>query len=443
MSDLLRIGSTALQAYSTALATTSHNVANAGTAGYSRQRVELSTQPTTGRIGNGVQPAQIRRLTDTWLQSRLTDDGAAASRHGAARDLLIRADTLLSDPTAGLAAPLNALNSATQALMADPASLSARQTLLAQAEGVADRFSQLDQGLVTMDREIDGRMRERVQTANQWIDRIDSLNRSISLAAPGNGGQPPADLLDQRDEAVRQLASQIGVRTVTQDSGNLAVFLEDGQPLVLDGQARHLTLEPTTASGRFQIRLEGTGGSVPVGRPAGGALAGLLDARAQAVDSPRAALQALATDIADAYNTAQAGGRDLDGNAGTALFTTPPLARAVDDPRALALAGPPPAGLADNAAWATVNAWSGAPLASRAGEVVGTLGLAAQQADARASAADALATQSRDALGSVAGVNLDEEAADLLRYQQAYQAAAQMIATADTVFQTLLNAVRR
>src|SRR5690606_1814054 len=106
MSDLLRIGSTALQAYSTALAPTSHNVANAGTAGYSRQRVELSTQPTTGRIGNGVQPAQIRRLTDTWLQSRLTDDGAAAGRHGAARDLLIRADTLLSDPTAGLAAPL-------------------------------------------------------------------------------------------------------------------------------------------------------------------------------------------------------------------------------------------------------------------------------------------------------------------------------------------------
>ena len=81
-------------------------------------------------------------------------------------------------------------------------------------------------------------------------------------------------------------------------------------------------------------------------------------------------------------------------------------------------------------------------MAARTGEVVGALGQAAYQADARASAAASLAVQSRDALGAVAGVNLDEEAADLLRYQQAYQAAAQMIATADTVFQTLLNAVR-
>lgn len=442
MTDLLRIGTTALQAYGTALSTTSHNVANAGTAGYSRQRVELATQPVTGRIGNGVQSVQVRRLTDTWLQSRLTDDGAAAGRHSAARDILVRADTMVSDPQSGLAAPLTGLNTAVQALMADPASRAARQSLLAQAQTVAERFAQLDQGLQALDQEIDGRMQASVQVANQWIDRIDSLNRAISVAAPGNGGLPPADLLDQRDEAVRSLAEVIGVRTVTQDSGSLGVYLEDGQALVLDGQARHLSLQATTVSGRYELRLAGTGGTLSVGRPAGGELAGLLDARAQAVDAPRAALTTLASDIADAFNTAQAGGRDLDGNAGSALFSTPPLAVAINDPRGLALAGPPPAGLADNGAWSAVAAWSGAPMAARAGEVVGSLGLAAQQADARAEAARALATQSRDALGGVAGVNLDEEAADLLRFQQAYQAAAQMIATADTVFQTLLNAVR-
>jgi flagellar hook-associated protein 1 len=442
MSDLLRIGSTALQAYGTALSTTSHNVANAGTAGYSRQRVDLATQPVSGRIGNGVQPAQVRRLTDTWLQSRLTDDGAAASRHGVARDLLVRADGLMSDAQSGLAPPLTGLNSAVQALMADPSSLSARQSLLSQAQAVTERFAQIDQGLQSLDQEIDGRLQAGVAEANQWIDRIDALNRSITLAVPGNGGQPPADLLDQRDEAVRQLASVIGVRTVTQDNGSLGVYLEDGQALVLDGQARHLSVAPTSAAGRYTLRLEGTGGSLAVGRPAGGAIAGLLDARAQAVDAPRASMTALATDIADAFNAAQASGRDLDGNAGADLFAVPPLSLAVQDPRALALAGAPPAGLADNGAWSAVAAWSGAPMAARAGEVVGALGQAAYQADARASAAASLAVQSRDALGAVAGVNLDEEAADLLRYQQAYQAAAQMIATADTVFQTLLNAVR-
>lgn len=82
-------------------------------------------------------------------------------------------------------------------------------------------------------------------------------------------------------------------------------------------------------------------------------------------------------------------------------------------------------------------------MSARAAEVVSQLGVSTQQADARASAAESLAGQALTARESVSGVNLDEEAANLLRYQQAYQAAAQMIATADTVFQTLLSAVRR
>lgn len=443
MSDLFSIGRTALNAYSTALATTSHNVANAATPGFSRQRVDFATQPTNGPLGNGVMPAQIRRVNDTFLQARLTDDGAAAARHGSARELLIRADRMLSDPLSGIAAPLQSLNTAVQAVMADPASLAARRVMLAEAGGVADRFAQLDAGFAQLDREIDGRMAESVGLANRLVDDIAKLNLRIAQTTSGNNGQPPGDLLDQRDEAVRQLAQQIGVTTLTQSNGSLSVFLEDGQPLVLDGQARHLNAVPTTAAGRYRLELDAPGGAVAVGRPAGGALAGLMDARAQAVDAPRAALATLATEIAAAFNTAQGAGQDLDGNPGAALFNDPPLTVAITDPRQLAPAGPPPAGVADNTAWTQVAHFSGAPLAARAAEVVGQLGLAAQQADARASAAQSLAEQARTARDAVSGVNLDEEAANLLRYQQSYQAAAQMIATADTVFQTLLAAVRR
>lgn len=443
MSDLFNIGRTALNAYSTALATTSHNVANAGTAGFSRQRVDLATQPPNGSIGSGVMPAQIRRINDTFLQARLTDDGAAAARHGTARDLLLRADRMMSDPLSGIAAPLQQLASSVQAVMADPASLAARQVLLADAGAVADRFAQIDSGLVQLDREIDGRMEQSVAAANTLIDDIARLNQRIAQSTVGNNGVPPGDLLDQRDEAVRQLAEQVGVTTLTQENGSLSVFLEDGQPLVLDGSARHLALVPTTAGGRYRIELESPGGNVPVGRPAGGALAGLMDARAQAVDAPRAALAQLADEIAGQFNAAQASGQDLDGNPGTDLFSSPPLQVLLTDARALAPAGPPPAGVADNSAWTAVADFAGAPMAARAAEVVSRLGLAAQQADGRASAAQSLAEQARTARDSVSGVNLDEEAANLLRYQQAYQAAAQMIATADTVFQTLLSAVRR
>lgn len=443
VSDLFSIGRSALNAYSTALATTSHNVANAATPGFSRQRVDFATQTPTGVLGNGVQAAQVRRINDTYLQSRLTDDGAAASRHGTARDLLIRADKMLSDPLSGLAAPLQTFNAAVQGLMADPASLSARRVVLAEAQGMADRFAQLDAGFAQMDREIDGRMASTVSAANGLIDDIAKLNLRIAQSTGGLNGLPPGDLLDQRDEAVRQLAEQIGVTTLVQDSGAVSVFLEDGQALVLDGQARHLNLVATTATGRYRLTLDAPGGAVPVGRPAGGAMAGLFDARAQAVDAPRAAMAGLASELAGAFNAAQAAGQNLDGNPGTPLFSDPPLRLAIDDPRQLAPAGPPPAGVADNSAWDSAARYSGAALSARAAEVVGQLGLSAQQADARASAASSLAEQALTARESVSGVNLDEEAANLLRYQQSYQAAAQMIATADTVFQTLLSAVRR
>lgn len=242
MSDLFSIGRSALNAYSTALATTSHNVANAATPGFSRQRVDFVTQTPNGVLGNGVQAAQVRRINDTYLQSRLTDDGAAASRHGTARDLLIRADKMLSDPLSGLAAPLQTFNAAVQGLMADPASLSARRVVLAEAQGMADRFAQLDAGFAQMDREIDGRMASTVSVSNGLIDDIAKLNLRIARSTGGLNGLPPGDLLDQRDEAVRQLAEQIGVTTLVQDSGAVSVFLEDGQALVLDGQARHLNL---------------------------------------------------------------------------------------------------------------------------------------------------------------------------------------------------------
>lgn len=188
VSDLFSIGRSALNAYSTALATTSHNVANAATPGFSRQRVDLVNQPPNGAIGNGVQAAQVRRINDTYLQSRLTDDGAAASRHGTARDLLIRADKMLSDPLAGLAAPLQTFNTAVQGLMADPASLSARRVVLAEAQGMTDRFAQLDTGFAQLDREIDGRMASTVSAANGLIDNITKLNQRIAQSTGGAGG---------------------------------------------------------------------------------------------------------------------------------------------------------------------------------------------------------------------------------------------------------------
>lgn len=322
MADLLNTGVSALLAYRAALDTAGHNIANANTPGFSRQRVELVSRlgqgSGDGYIGSGVNAATVRRLTDNFVGQRLIADHAAHARAGSVSDITTRLDALLSDPATGVAQPLNALFEGINAVAANPASVASRQSLIASGQNLATRLQALNGEIESLQAEISGRVRQEVDQINGLAGGIAALNERIALARGAAGGQPPNDLLDQRDQLVQQLAGKVGISTVQADDGSLNVFTGSGQALVLGKQSNALSVaDDAFGSGRVELRFNGADITGQIG---GGSLGGLLDARSEVLDPAQAGLGRIAVAVASSVNQQHARGLDADGQLGGDFF---------------------------------------------------------------------------------------------------------------------------
>jgi flagellar hook-associated protein 1 FlgK len=325
MSDLLNTGVSALLAYRKALDTAGHNIANVNTPGYTRQRVELASRIGApmgdGYVGSGVEVQTVRRLGDALATTRLVADSSAYARADALQSISSQLDTLLSDSATGLAPSLNGFFDSLSAAAANPTATATRQALLGSAEGLAARFRELQTQVDGMQTDLNNRLRQTVDEVNQYSATIADLNDRIALSRGQAGGQPPNDLLDQRDQAIQELASRIGITTVAQDDGSINVFTASGQSLVLGKQVTALSVRSDEFdAGRVEVLFNGA----PVtAQLSGGSLGGLLDARREVLDPAQAQLGRLAIALSDAMNAQHAQGTDARGQIGGALFTPP------------------------------------------------------------------------------------------------------------------------
>src|SRR5690606_15854978 len=290
MSSLLSTGSSALLAFQRALNTVGHNVANASTPGYSRQRVDLAARPgqstTGGYIGAGVDVAGLQRLADGLVFGRQIDSSAEVGRLNQLSSMATRLDKLVTDPASGLAAPWSAFFTAAEGVSAEPTSPSARNALLAAGQQLATRWSSLDGQMATQETEVNQRIKAQVATANQLASEVALLNHDI--AAAGTNATP--DLVDQRALRIDQLANLVGAHTIAQDDGSLNVFTTGGQPLVLGTRPMALGTVPDPYNAdRLQLSLQtANGGSVPLSAStASGGAGGLLAVRSRVADPAR------------------------------------------------------------------------------------------------------------------------------------------------------------
>ena len=326
MSGMLGTGASALLAFQRALGTVSHNVANASTPGYSRQRVEFASRPgqpeAGGYIGQGVDVASLQRLADGLVFARQVDSSGELGRLGQLSSLAGRVDALVSDPATGLSSQWSAFFNAADAVAADPASDVARNQLLSAGEQLAGRWRSLDGQLSALETESGQRIRGAIGNANQLTSEIAGLNRAIVDA----GANVSPDLLDARALRIDQLAGMVGATTVAQDDGSMSVFTAGGQALVLGGQSMKLTTVPDPfRADREQIALEGPAGKTRL--PSGtvsGELGGLLEFRERVLDPSRAELGRLATVFATGFNAAQRAGVDHTGSPGADFFALSP-----------------------------------------------------------------------------------------------------------------------
>lgn len=374
---LLGTGSSALLAFQRALSTVGHNVANAATPGYSRQRVELEArpgQPSRISIGQGVDVSMLRRLADGLVFARQVDSAGEVGRLGQLSSLSARVDGLLSDSATSLSGPWSAFFNAAKGVVAEPTSTTARNQLLATGGQLAARWRALDGQLASLDDEVDRNIAGKVADASRLAGEIAALNRDIVSAGAANASP---DLMDARDQRVQQLSTLVGADTVMQDDAAMNVFTTGGQPLVLGARASELSALPDAyRPDRLQLAIGTPAGPVrlPDGT-VGGELGGLLEFRGRVLDPMRAELGRMATVFAETFNATQNAGIDYNGNPGADVFAIPApridanaantgtatLATAIDD--TAALTGQNLVLRFDGSAWSAVRADTGEAVA--------------------------------------------------------------------------------
>lgn len=324
MSDPLTISVSALLAYQRALSTASHNIANVNTDGYTRQRVEFSTQPPqfsgAGYLGNGVRVAGIERIYDGLLTDRVRELTASRAEADILGQLANQLSGILADPQVGLSPAMNQFFAAVDDLANDPSAPAARQALLDSAESLAARFGDFSRHFDSLGAGAETQLSASLESVNDLAREIAALNQEILDRSVG--GTTPNDLLDRRDEAIRRLAEQVSVNVVAQGDGTLNLFVGSGQPLVIGGTAHGLTpLQDPFDPQRLRIGLTASGTSVDItGQLTGGRIGGLLSFRDQVLAPARNRLGQLTLGLAAAFNAQHRLGQDLEGDLGGAFF---------------------------------------------------------------------------------------------------------------------------
>lgn len=324
--SLLNVGLSGLLASQRALNTAAHNVANSSTPGYSRQQVELQTRPAQWNggqyVGTGVDVAGITRNYDQFLTREVQLSTSVAAEQQTKYELSTELDALLGTSETGLSEPLQEFFNAIGDVAADPASLSARQLLLDQGGQLANRFQSLDARFGQLHDGVESQVRTTADDINALAGSIADINAELSSSGGATGQSN--DLLDQRDELLRQLSEQVSVTTLSQGDGALNVYLGSGQPLVLGDESRELSI--TTRVGDpagvgIAISQPGTSGVEVTSEISGGMLGALLDFEQEMLGDAQRQLGQIALGIAEQVNAQHQLGMDLNGNLGGLFFT--------------------------------------------------------------------------------------------------------------------------
>lgn len=327
MSDLLGIGSSALLAYRSALNVVGQNVANANTAGYSRQRIDLQARTLSGGgivTGSGVQVHSVQRLSDQFVFGRLVSQDSSLARIGTFSAQAASVDSWLSGSSTGLSSSMQNFFDAVNSLGSSSSSSAARQVVLSGASALASRFNELQSNFNATDSDIDARMADSVSQVNVLAKQVANLNERIAQATAANAGAAPNDLMDQRDTALRALANQVGIGTSTQEDGSINVTLGSGQALVLGSRASKLSLTADAYGRPRELVLDSGGAPVTVSSQiSGGGIGGLMDFRREVLDPAMNQLGTIASALSSAINAQHAEGMDQYGQMGGNLFTVP------------------------------------------------------------------------------------------------------------------------
>lgn len=445
----LMIGVQALEVSQGALTATSNNIANADTAGYTREVTQIAenAESVSGGVvtGGGVNLTGLQSVRDELLNLQIQQQTSAQSNEDAQSSALNQVQTYFASSGSDIASAFSAFSSSLVALSANPSSSSVQAGVLSAGQNLAKAFNTTANGLTSVQSEMDTQVTQTVAEINSLTNQIAQLNGKVSqLTAQGKDG---GTIEDQRNQLVLQLSKLTGI-SVSQSSDGEVITTGNGSPLVMGGQS--FSLQTTTGSDGMQHVLDSTGNDITASIQ-GGTLGGTIAIRDQVIPSYLSQLNTLASQFASAFNAAQAQGYDANGDAGQDFFSIPSdtadaaagLSVAITNAAQVAMSSDGTAGSNGNVTNLTAALTNALPAGQSPSQMYANLvfqvGNDASNTSTQSTAIGDNLLQLSNQQSSVSGVSIDEETTNLIRYQTAYEAAARIISTIQALNTVTLN----
>jgi flagellar hook-associated protein 1 FlgK len=440
-----------LTASSTALSAIANNLANLNTVGFSRQQpvLEENYPIVVGSLtfGSGVKLGKLQAIRDPILELRINAEAQQTGRYDAALEAMQQAQVMFSGSGADVGSQLTAFFNSWNQLSTDPMSTSLRQNVLTAAGNLASAFHTSSANLSAQQTNLDLSVSQAVQQVNALTGKIADLNGQI--AGLQNLNEDASAFIDQRGILIQQLSSLIDVSVVQSESG-LTLTTSSGAALVAGQQG--FSLNTQLSSSGLQHVFSSSGDDI-TDKISGGQLAGLIGVRDHKIPQLLTQLDTLASGLSNAVNVAHQAGYDLNGAGGGDLFQPPAadgkgaaasMAVLISDPSLLAASSDPTAPgsngniaqLYDVSSQAVADGKTPADLYSG---IVFQVGSDVADTSAQADASKLILQQLQDQRASLSGVSLDEEAANLVRYQRAFEAAARVVSTVSEMLDTAIH----
>lgn len=464
-----------LQAAQRQLDTASHNISNANTPGYSRQRVDQTAadpmgqtgtfngQAGPGHIGTGVSIQDIARVRDQYIDGQLHQENAQLGESQIKSDTLNQVQDVFGEPSdTGLGAQVTAFFNSWHDLSQDPSNNALRTALRTKAENLAATFQDTNNKLVNMGQQMNDRISGEITDINKLTTSIASLNHEIKAAL--GAGQNPNDLQDKQDKMISDLSQKLNIQVATTSEGAKSVYL-NGQPLVDDENAYPLTAVPSQLNGFTTVKYGPTGQPITIG---GGELKGLIDSR-DVILSPTdpngflKQLNDMASGIMASVNAIHMVGFGPTGVTGQTFFDGTDasdmvvnanivndtalangldvIAAASNDPGSLT-GGVSDSEVAIQIANLSNNKVMGGGTTTfdtYYKDMITALGTQAQDETTKNSNQQSVVSSIQQRIDQVSGVSTDEEMANVVRFQQAYSASAKVMTTLSEMMDTLIN----
>ncbi|WBX78640.1 flagellar hook-associated protein FlgK [Virgibacillus salarius] len=497
----LEMAKQALFAQQSALYTTGHNISNANTEGYTRQRVNFETMnpypsgsrnrpQILGQMGTGVQAGSVQRVRDQFLDYQYRAESSKSGYWAARADALSRMEGVLNEPSdSGLSHTIDQFWNGLQDLAVNPDNSGARSVVANRGLAVAETFNYLSESLSSIRSDLKNQIDTSVKETNALLRQIHNINEQIKELEPH--GYLPNDLYDERDRLIDELSNKMNIKVTYSKSGEGSPEIADGMATIEVVNEKGEPFNPSVVlvngqTGQEQVNeIEVTYGNDSYAAVSGisvngqqldvmntnGSLKGFIDSYGHDFDGDGdvtgtytdmlADLDKLANTLKEEFNKVHHNGKALDGSDGIDFFVFKDGKDGaagitvnkdiLDDPDLIAASTNDTDGEGANAlnlaeVFNNKNL-NGNPLGESTSinsfyqSLIGEMGVKAQEANRMTNNTAILRSQVEDQRMAVSSVSLDEEMSNMIRFQHAYNAAARSMTTMDEMLDKIINSM--